>query len=155
MRSASIAACLALFSATAIAQIPPASAESTGGGCAPFVLSPQLTSTPPVLGSTATLSVGAALPSTPGVVWISAGGPVLPPATVGICPVFLDLATALPLTSFVTDNAGQWSAAYPIPQVPALAGATFTLQAALFGNIPVPWPLPYVITNGLQLTLGL
>jgi len=111
---------------------------------------PQLSSTPPILGGTVTLSVTQAPPALAGALFVS-NVPLQPYVIAPGCSIWVDPLAFDTLASFTTDPAGQWALALSLPNLPALAGVRFALQAAV---APTGSPLGLDLTNGLYLTLG-
>jgi hypothetical protein len=129
--------------------LTPATSTVLGSGCwsSPSTLPPpSLTSTLPVLGSTLTLTVEGP-PLTLGALWFSL--PASSALSLGNnCFVHLDLATALELTTFITDPLGRSTRSTFLPPILSLDGLSFREQALL---LP---PTGFALTNALHLTLG-
>ncbi len=129
--------------------LSPASSTALGFGCwsSPSTISPpSLTSNLPILGSTLTLTVEGP-PLTLGALWFSL--PASSPVSLGNnCFVHLDLATALELTTFITDPLGRSTRSTFLPPILSLDGLSFREQALL---LP---PTGFALTNALHLTLG-
>ncbi len=124
---------------------------TVGFGCSYGGLpGPSLSGTPPVLGSIGTLSVSGAVPSTAGLLLVSAIPPG-PTELVGGCQGYLWVLGLDILTAFTTNASGGWSLTGPLPSDPAVECVTFRLQAIL---VPASQNPIYQVTNGLDLELG-
>ncbi|MCA8955646.1 MAG: FG-GAP repeat protein [Planctomycetes bacterium] len=133
--------------ALAVTVISWRSVVAVGTGCGAAV-PPQLDATQPVLGRLSTLFVRHAAPLQQGVVWIS--GPVTVPLPLGSgCAAYLDPWTTSPVTGLVTDISGRWAQSFPVPPLPALAGARVALQ----GGVLAATPLGAALTNGIAATV--
>jgi hypothetical protein len=128
------------------APCPSASVASLGAGCSPA--GPQLSSTPPQIGSTVTLSVTGAPPSASGVLFAGAPAPALPVG--GGCSVHRDVATIFEVAPITTDGAGNWSVGVVLPNALALAGTSVGLQ----GIVLLPAPPGFVLTGAILATIG-
>jgi hypothetical protein len=120
-----------------------------GRGCA-TTMPPRLDATDPALGSTMTVLLASRPVPSPGVLLL---GPVpnLPTRWVGDCTLYVDLATTVVAATFVTDGAGRFAAALPIPPNQAILDARFALQALV---VATAGPQLYDVSNGVYATIG-
>jgi hypothetical protein len=111
---------------------------------------PRLDATDPALGSTMTVLLASRPVPSPGVLLL---GPVpnLPTRWVGDCTLYVDLATTVVAATFVTDGAGRFAAALPIPPNQAILDARFALQALV---VATAGPQLYDVSNGVYATIG-
>jgi len=138
-----------------------ASVQTVGFGCGPAAVIPNLSMTPPVIGGTATISVLHSFNPSPIIVFMSPGAPVFPPLSfptaldpVGLCQVHLDISNTIQFVTLQGPAIPAATTSFPIPNFPALAGTTATLQAVVLVN-PFPGPaLPMVLTNAVHATIG-
>jgi hypothetical protein len=127
---------------------PIAVSVPTGLGCGGAYV-PVLSSTAPVIGAPASLSVTGATPATTGALYYSSvpAGPL----SIGAgCTVYLNLANATQLLLFTTGS-GSWTLDFQVPFAPALAGTAVALQAVV---IPTVAPLGFDLTNGVYALIG-
>lgn len=79
------------------------------------------------------------------------GVPALPTPWIADCTIYVDLASAGILASFVTDGAGRWLGTLPIPRSEALLGVRFALQSLV---VATAGPQLYDVSNGVYATIG-
>lgn len=113
-----------------------------GGSTQPFLQLPELGVSRPVIG-TAVGFVGTA--DAPGYLFAS---PPTPSTVWGGLALHVDFGDLLLLGSIVPNAAGEWSNVFVLPDVPALAGLTFHVQAG------VETPTAVAVSNGVAGTLG-
>lgn len=122
-----------------------------GPGCG-LALDPILTSTVPVIGLTATLTIESEFPNA--MVWIfisdCGAAPMTVPGT--SCRVYLDIPTVQLVLTGMTDSEGKFTMPYAVPLDPSLPGACLAIQAIVWSNTG-PIGGDY-LTSGLQITFG-
>jgi hypothetical protein len=131
-----------------VSGLPFASTTVVGDSCGAGPFLPNLRSTRPILGQTATLAGEYAPRGAAGVVLWSAVPP-WPLDLNGGCFLQLDVLSILPLLA--VPNAGTWSMPLPLPADRAFAGLPLRLQALFF---PTAGFLGFDLTNGLGWRLG-
>lgn len=114
-----------------LATLPLAGAVPVGSGCASGA-PPVLTSSPPVVGASASFQMTGARPSSLVFFAYSLGAPVAQP--VGGCVLVVDLQGARPYVAGFTDGAGGFGHALAIPPISALVGTRFVAQAFVVGS---------------------
>lgn len=128
-----------------------ASVVDLGPGCG-TPAAPVLSSSPPGLGQTASLSIISVFPSTMLMVYLSDCGAtpfVIPPTS---CTVYVDLPSLQMIWMDMTDASGNWTVNVAIPADPAFLGSCFVVQAVVWATTG---PLAGDnVTNGLQVTIG-
>lgn len=111
---------------------------------------PELSTSPPVLGRTATLTGIDALPNAPLLAVVSLV-PAQPSMLGAGCVLHVDLASAVSLGATAADAQGEWTFPVPIPAQQSLTGARVAVQAF--------FPSPHVglgfeLTDGALWTVG-
>jgi hypothetical protein len=119
---------------------------------------PVLTAPPPLPGSVWNLSMTSQFTGALVIVFVQIGAPVPTVVTVpgGTCNVWVDLTTLYPFVYDVTDAAGSWSAAIPLPADPSLYGLELTFQARVCDPTQ-PGPIfgfPDWLSTGLYVGIG-
>lgn len=130
-----------------------AAAIPLGWGCRGMPNGPRLlSSAPPVLGSTLTLSVAECTASANGFLFVSPPAAALINLSYDGCEIQVDPLTMQSLLGPTTTAAGTWSQSIPLGNTPAAAGLEYDLQAAF----PDPGSeIGFCLTNGLRMRLGL
>lgn len=138
---------LEVWSLDATAPVPGA-AGPYGAGCGALAM-PTIFATPPVLGTTATITGAGLSPGLGGAVYADVGIPG--PTALGPCTIYINLAAPAPIVPFTTSATGTFSVGSPIPPAPSLSGLVLTLQAGVLGTAT---PIGADVTSALRVVLG-
>ncbi|MEE9393521.1 MAG: SdrD B-like domain-containing protein [Planctomycetota bacterium] len=120
---------------------------------------PVLDSTPAIPGQSIAVTMDSVFPNAVTFGFLSLGAPtpwVVPGSS---CTVYLDPVTPnnfILIWADITDSAGDFTAYFPIPEIPGIEGFQFTLQARVCEpSVPGPIPgTPDWISNGISMTVG-
>lgn len=131
--------------------VPAATSTNLDPACA----SPAglLAASPPIAGSTPTISLVGGPPGLAGNLALDLGPPASLPLDPALgCALRIDLARAAQwlLVPIATDGSGAFACGFPAPAIPVAAGFPVTMQAFLFGA----GPYGVVVSNGVVVTLG-
>jgi hypothetical protein len=132
------------------AGLPSAAVQTVGVGCA-NATPPVLTSSAPVVGTTATMSMTGAAPNALVFFAFSFGPPV--PQVFPPCTVQVDLPNSAPVAAGFTSGTGAWSTPFTIPSLTWLVGLQLTAQTFVV-NAGGPMLGSGDLSNGVVLTLG-
>ncbi len=120
-----------------------------GLGCSTTQV-PTLDATAPTIGRPMAMFVTSRAVPSPGVLLLGAVPDRPFPLQYG-CSVYLDVANVSSIATFVTDGAGRWTGAFPIPASPGLIGVPFALQSFV---VATAGPQLFDATNGVYATIG-
>ncbi len=145
-----------IISPAASAQLlPAATAVPVFDGCLPAAAPPTLQVLPPVLGGVTGMMITFVPSLSTGFIFASAGPPVPVPIQASGCYVHVNIPTAFLLTSFTTNAVGEFTIPPgAVPNIPALMGVDFTLQAVVVPTPPLVGFPPLILTNGVHATFG-
>jgi hypothetical protein len=121
----------------------------SGAGCG-GAGAPVLTCSSPRIGKSGVVTLIDGTPDASG--FVCAGGIPAAPYVLGSgCTVEIDLATAIPIFSVTTNQAGQWISGFALPPDPTLVGIQAAMQVVLFDTAG---PLGLDLSNGVNATIG-
>ncbi len=124
-----------------------ASATTLGAPCG----SASLTSTLPVLGSNATLTVGGLAASIPGVLFHSPVVASVPISYFG-CAIYLSELNVV--ATYTTGVSGAANILIGVPSTPSLCGAELMMQGVAFSGVGPVGPLALEVSNAIRLRVG-
>lgn len=125
--------------------LTPASVTTLGSGCGA-----TLSSSLPVIGQNALVTIDSSLPNSKGLLFASAPGAQM--ILFEGCNAFLDFSSLSIISTFMTDGNGDAVLNLPVPQTLLRCADTFIFQAVV---ISAGGQLSFgAATNGLQLTIG-
>lgn len=110
---------------------------------------PALVATPPVLGAVASVSIAGAPAGAAGGLFF--GAPTTPVDLGGGCLLGLDLATLTLFEAFVAGPGGGVAWSFPVPNLCALSGFGFGMQAVVFDPAA---PSGFALTNAVVVVAG-
>jgi hypothetical protein len=110
---------------------------------------PALVATPPVLGAVANVSIAGAPAGAAGGLFF--GAPSVPVDLGGGCLLGLDLATLTLFEAFVAGPGGGAAWSFPVPNLCALSGFAFGMQAVVFDPAA---PSGFALTNSVVVVAG-